>query len=126
LYINYTTFTRIYTLQYNFGSGIVGLCYLSLAGGLVMGSIIGGRISDKEYIERVEKSGGEGYPEMRIGGPWFIASIILLTASNIAYGWCVEINVHYAIPLVLQVFSKFIFSKVDFFFFSKSLIIVFF
>ncbi|KAI8890290.1 MFS general substrate transporter [Backusella circina FSU 941] len=103
LYINYTTFTRVYTLQYGFGSGVVGLCYLTLAGGLVIGSIIGGRSSDKEYIKRVEKAGGVGYPEMRIGGFWFIASILFLVATTIAYGWCVEKNVHYAIPLVIQV-----------------------
>lgn len=107
LYLNSTNFTRTYTLQYGFDSGIVGLCYLPSAAGSMIGGIAGGRMSDKIYNKRVAKARAaeqEIYPEMRLGGPLFYSSILLQLLSFIAYGWCVEKNVHFAYGLVCQFF----------------------
>ncbi len=109
VYLNSTNFTRLYTLQYGLSSGIVGVCYLPSAIGSMIGGIVGGRMSDKIYNQRVAKAKAEGqeiYPEMRLGGPLFYASIILQLFGFVAYGWCIEKNVHFAYGLVCQFFSK--------------------
>lgn len=91
-------------------SGIVGVCYLPSAAGSMIGGISGGRMSDKIYNKRIAKAketGQEIYPEMRLGGPFFYASILLQLVSFIGYGWCVEKNVHFAYGLVFQFFCKY-------------------
>lgn len=75
----------------------------------MIGGIAGGRMSDKIYNRRVAKAREqelEIYPEMRLGGPLFYASIVLQLFAFIAYGWCIEENVHFAYGLVCQFFSK--------------------
>lgn len=76
----------------------------------MVGGIVGGRMSDKIYNRRVAKAREteqEIYPEMRLGGPLFYASIVLQLFGFIAYGWCIEKNVHFAWGLVCQFFSKY-------------------
>lgn len=90
-------------------SGLVGVCYLPSAAGSMIGGIVGGRMSDTVYNRRVAKvteTNQPIYPEMRIGGPTFYASLILQLVSFIAYGWCIEKNVHFAYGLICQFFRK--------------------
>lgn len=124
LYLNSTNFTRTYTLQYGFDSGIVGLCYLPSAAGSMIGGIVGGRMSDKIYNKRVAKARAaeqEIYPEMRLGGPLFYSSILLQLCGFIAYGWCVEKNVHFAYGLLCQFFSKFLHKPMIFIYANTSI-----
>ncbi|KAI9264936.1 major facilitator superfamily domain-containing protein [Phascolomyces articulosus] len=101
-----TNFTRIYTTQYGFDSGTVGLFYIPIAGGSIISGVFGGRISDALYISRVAKlpPGTKPYPELRIGGWIFYASIFILLLAFTAFGWCVEKNVHFAYGLVCAFF----------------------
>ncbi|KAI8369662.1 major facilitator superfamily domain-containing protein [Blakeslea trispora] len=110
LYLNNTTFTRAYTLQYGFDSGIVGLCYLPNAAGSMLGGIFGGRLSDKIYNKSVEKAKAENQSaiaEMRLGGVLFYSMILLQLIAFVAYGWCIQKNVHFAFGLVCQFFIGF-------------------
>ncbi|KAJ2964976.1 hypothetical protein NQZ79_g83 [Umbelopsis isabellina] len=100
-YIINTTFTRTYTLQYGLSSGIVGICYFPQAIGAMTGGVFGGRYSDNMYRRRVEKE-GESWPELRLGGWLMWTSIALQGAAFVAYGWCVQKNVHFAWGLVCQ------------------------
>ncbi|KAI9269650.1 major facilitator superfamily domain-containing protein [Helicostylum pulchrum] len=112
LYLNSTNFTRTYSVQYGMSSGLVGVCYLPSAVGSMIGGIAGGRMSDRIYNKRVAKvkeTNQPIYPEMRLGGVVFYGSILLQLVSFIAYGWCVEKNVHFAYGLVCQFFRKFSF-----------------
>ncbi|KAI8369847.1 major facilitator superfamily domain-containing protein [Choanephora cucurbitarum] len=109
LYLNNTTFTRAYTLQYGFNSGIVGLCYLPNAAGSMLGGILGGRLSDKTYNRNIERAKANNQPvvaEMRLGGLLFYSMVLLQLLSFVAYGWCIQKNVHFAFGLVCQFFSK--------------------
>ncbi|KAI9016424.1 major facilitator superfamily domain-containing protein [Phycomyces nitens] len=103
-YLLNTNFTRTYTIQYKLDSGTVGICYLPLAIGAMIGGISGGRISDKVYSKRVTQAGGQSCPEMRLGGPLFYSAIVLQMFAFAGYGWCVEENVHFAYGLVFQFF----------------------
>ncbi|KAI8078060.1 major facilitator superfamily domain-containing protein [Gilbertella persicaria] len=110
LYLNNTTFTRTYTLQYGFDSGIVGICYLPNAAGSMLGGILGGRMSDKVYnksLNKAKANNQEIYPEMRLGSFLFYSMILLQLVAFIAYGWCLEKNVHFAYGLVCQFFIGF-------------------
>ncbi|KAF1802737.1 major facilitator superfamily domain-containing protein [Mucor lusitanicus] len=98
-----------YTLQYGFDSGLVGVCYLPSAAGSMVGGIMGGRMSDITYrrnIEKAKENDQEVHPEMRLGGFLFYASMALQLVSFVAYGWCLEENVHFAYGLVCQFFCK--------------------
>ncbi|KAI7847545.1 major facilitator superfamily domain-containing protein [Circinella umbellata] len=101
-----TNFTRIYTSQYGFDSGTVGLFYIPIAGGSIISGIFGGRISDALYTSRVSKlpADTKPYPELRIGGWIFYASILVLLFAFISFGWCIEKNVHFAYGLVCAFF----------------------
>ena len=101
-----TTFSRTYNIQYGLSPSIVGLCYLSNALGCIIGAILGGRFSDGLYNKRVKKSKENSYPEMRLGGPVIYGATFIQLVSFVAYGWCVQKNVHWAFGLVCQLFSK--------------------
>ncbi|KAI8371749.1 major facilitator superfamily domain-containing protein [Radiomyces spectabilis] len=104
-YLDNTTFTRTYTNQYGLDSGTVGLCYLPLAVGSMIGGIAGGRMSDRVYNKRVAQAeGGVIHPEMRISGVLFALALILQLCAFVAYGWCVQENVHFAFGLICQFF----------------------
>ncbi|KAG1459895.1 hypothetical protein G6F46_005739 [Rhizopus delemar] len=104
-YLNSAVFTRVYTNQYGLDSGIVGVCYLPYAVGAMIGGNIGGRISDKVYNKRVAKAKEKEediYPEMRLSGLVLGCASIIQLLSLVAYGWCVQKEVHFAYGLVCQ------------------------
>ncbi|ORY89210.1 major facilitator superfamily domain-containing protein [Syncephalastrum racemosum] len=103
----FANFSRIYTEQYKLDTGTVGLCYLPQAIGSIVGGNTGGRLSDKTYkrrIHSVDKS--KIYPEMRINGPFLYFAFVLQLFAQIAYGWCIQMNVHYAVGLVCLFFGN--------------------
>ncbi|KAG2216731.1 hypothetical protein INT45_007630, partial [Circinella minor] len=109
-YIINVNFARIYTYQYGLDSGTVGLCYLPLVFGSVLGGITGGKCSDATYKKQMEKvkNKDDGIPaEVRLRNPIYFASIIVSLFSLIAYGVCIQMNVHYAAGLVCIFFIGF-------------------
>lgn len=109
-YLLNSNFTRIYNNQYGFDSGTVGLFYLPLAGGFIIGSLVGGRYSDRLFMHRAAKMkeiNQSPYPELRIGGFLIYACMVVLLLAYIAFGWCVEMNVHYSFGLVCAGISKY-------------------
>ena len=99
-------FTRIYTVQYGLDSSAVGLCYLPIAIGNVLGGIIGGQASDRLYMRRASRYPGPTFPEMRLGGIFFYGSITMQLLGFAAYGWCVQYNIHFAAGLIFLFFGK--------------------
>ena len=97
--------TWIYTNQYGFSAGIVGLCYLPGALGGICGSHIAGSISDKLYAADIKKE-RKPYPERRLHYPLFGFSVTIFILSIVAYGWCTNLNVHFAYGLVALFFGK--------------------
>jgi predicted MFS family arabinose efflux permease len=105
-YMITTTFSRTYTIQYGFDSGTVGLCFLPVAAGAIVGSNIGGRFADRTYNKRVAASNGNIYPEMRISLVAIGLAVFVQMCGFIAYGWCIQFNVHMAGGLVSIFFGK--------------------
>ncbi|KAI8885745.1 MFS general substrate transporter [Backusella circina FSU 941] len=99
-YLLNATFSRTYTLVYGFSSGTVGLCFLPLAFGGIIGSTVGGRLVDRFYNKACAKTGGEGTPEMRINLKVLSIAMFFQVSAMIAYGWCVYKRVHEAWGLI--------------------------
>ena len=105
-YLINANFTRVYTVQYGLDSSTVGLCYLPIAIGNVLGGIIGGQASDRLYMKRAARHPGRAFPEMRLGGIFFYGAITMQLLGFAAYGWCVQYNIHFAAGLIFLFFGK--------------------
>ncbi|KAJ3785176.1 major facilitator superfamily domain-containing protein [Lentinula aff. detonsa] len=122
-----TTLSTLFFSAYPFlTSSQVGLCFLSIGGGMFLGSLVGGRVLDWEYgrvgreweWEREGRVGVGVGVEERLGGgvnqpqdqyPIEKARLRLIpylmipfVASTLSYGWCIQHQVPIAIPLILQ------------------------
>lgn len=106
-YLLNTLFAWTYANQYKLDSGTVGLCFLPSAVGGILGGNIGGRLSDIVYNRNVRKAGLDAptYPEMRLSIPVFCTASMILFGSCVGYGWCVQENVHFAVPMVFLFFG---------------------
>ncbi|KAI8148469.1 major facilitator superfamily domain-containing protein, partial [Fennellomyces sp. T-0311] len=104
------TFTWAYSDQYGFDSSLVGVFFLFGIIGITAGGIIGGRLPDRIYSQRVQKAkenNGEIYPEMRLSEKWVLLGAIVLATTFTTFGWCLEKNVHFSVGLVCLVFVQF-------------------
>jgi hypothetical protein len=104
----------------------LGLCFLPIGGGMILGTWISGKLADSYYrkirddIIRQTRSSSEGHIDINAleKGPTFpiekarlrILPLItfIYTASIIGYGWALESGVSIAVPLTLQIFSEFV------------------
>ena len=102
----------------------IGLCFLPMGGGMIVGSWASGKLSDYYYrkirddIIRQARSNSESQIDVNAleKGPTFpieearlrILPLIafVYTASVIGYGWALESKVNIAVPLILQIFSE--------------------
>ena len=80
-----------------------------MAAGAILGGLAGGRFSDATYKKHAKqiKNKDEIYAEMRLGGPLFYGSLVLQLLAFIAFGWCIQENVHYGIGLVCLFFGMY-------------------
>lgn len=107
-YLVNTTFAWTYRNQYHLDSGIVGACYLPMAFGGMVGGNLGGRLSDYVYNRNVAKAGPDTRtnPEMRLSIPVLGCFAAILLGALTGYGWCVQENIHYSVPIVFLFFGK--------------------
>lgn len=109
----------------------LGLCFLPMGGGMIVGTWISGKLTDSYYrkirddIIRQARSSSESYMDINAleKSPTFpiekarlrILPLItfVYTTSIIGYGWALESRVTIAIPLILQIFSECVFGTCD-------------
>ncbi|KAF9476062.1 MFS general substrate transporter [Pholiota conissans] len=92
----------------------IGLCYLSIGGGMIVGSTLTGRILDKEYRRfkaKAEARFGEGavnmnqeenFPLEKARLRLMPVYIAVMAACCAGYGWAVQTRVNIAVPLILH------------------------
>ncbi|SPN99921.1 related to MFS transporter [Cephalotrichum gorgonifer] len=68
---------------------IGGLFYLSPAAGFVVGSLVGGRFSDRTAKQYLAKRGGVRLPKDRLNSG-LVQFFIVLPVSILLYGWCLD------------------------------------
>ncbi|ESK88355.1 major facilitator superfamily [Moniliophthora roreri MCA 2997] len=99
----------------------IGLCFLSIGGGMLAGSVLSGQFLDSEYHrflrkmypnldskeakENVRKD--EKFPIEEARLRFLPAVMIIYVGCILGYGWCIEEQVHIAVPLVLHFFIGF-------------------
>jgi hypothetical protein len=98
LYLLFTTMTGVYEGQYGFSQGSVGLAYLGIGVGSMIGLFILGASSDRLVKSLTAKNGGVAKPEYRLPpmilGAWFVP------LSLFWYGWTAEKRDHWILPIV--------------------------
>jgi multidrug resistance protein len=98
LYLFFTTVTFVFEGQYHFSSGAVGLSYIGVGVGMIVGMAVLGVMSDK--IIRQEKAKGEIKPEHRLPLILTLPGAIGLPIGVFVYGWTVEYQVHWIVPII--------------------------
>lgn len=96
LYILFTTFTAVFTTQYGWHGGIVGLSFLGLGIGSLVGQYVFTHFGNKVAQKHMER--GDFQPEHRL----YIMSVggFFLPIGLFWYGWSVQAQTHYMVPLV--------------------------
>ena len=101
----------------------IGLCFLGIGGGMLVGGIVIGKLLDADYqrskrktLRRLEQDPEKNfatddvtkenfpieYARLRTMPVYFGIFVV----ATIGYGWCLHANVSLAGPLVLQIISK--------------------
>lgn len=62
IYLLFATFSRVFQHQYHYSDANLGLSYLGLAVGMLVGLSVTGVLLDRTYM-RLKKKSGEGKPE---------------------------------------------------------------
>ncbi|KAI1761168.1 bicyclomycin resistance protein [Hypoxylon sp. FL1150] len=98
LYLMFTTITEVFQEYYGFSTSIVGLAFLGLGVGSMMGIFLFSATSDK-YIQRKAAENKSGMkPEYRL--PLLPLGAILIPAGLFLYGWTAEYRVHWIVPII--------------------------
>ena len=98
LYLLFTTMTEVFEGQYGFSAGNVGLTYLGIGVGSLLGLGFCGFISDRLLKSLAKKNGGEMKPEYRL--PPLIIGGFLLPMGLFWYGWTADKKVHWILPIL--------------------------
>ncbi|KAI0138224.1 putative MFS multidrug transporter [Pestalotiopsis sp. NC0098] len=101
-YLLFSTFTKAFQTQYGFSTSIVGLTFLGLGVGNLIGLAVVSSLSDKILRDKSKVTetnpDGERKPEARlIPLEW---SSLSLPAGLFLYGWTMQYQVHWIVPLI--------------------------
>ena len=99
LYLLITTFSFVYTSQYHFGEGIVGLSFLPAGIGMMIGVVTFGMVSDM-MVKKSQAAGTELKPEIRIKPILTIPCGVALPIGLFIYGWAADKAVHWIVPMI--------------------------
>jgi predicted MFS family arabinose efflux permease len=95
LYLLFTTFTMVFEEQYGFSSGAVGLTYLGLGIGSMIGMAGVGIVSDR--ILKKKSGAGEMKPEYRLLSMIYISPLMCI--GLFWYGWSVFAKTFWLVPI---------------------------
>lgn len=90
LYLVFTTITEVFVNDYRFGKGVVGLVYIGIGVGMMLGLWAFGSLSDK-LLKRLKASGKEMRPEDRL--PLLLPGFIVMPVGLFIYGWTAQYRV---------------------------------
>lgn len=96
VFIFLTTLSSVYRTQYGFSATNVGLVFIGLAIGFSIGVAVSASIGDKIVIKLSGSSGPK--PEHRLVPIIYTSPIV--PAGLLLYGWTVQNNVFYIVPLI--------------------------
>jgi multidrug resistance protein len=103
LYLLFTTITLVFERDYGFSQGNVGLTYLGIGIGAMLGLVIFGSMSDK-IVKRMSAK-GEMKPEYRL--PPLIPGSFIIPTGLFLYGWSADKHTHWIVPIIGTLFVGF-------------------
>lgn len=113
-YCYMTSTTKQFSVHYPYLSELViGVCFLCMGMGFIVGAAIKGRFLDRDYrifMERFRRDHPDApdteFPifEARLESLWI--NLVVICGLTILYGWMFTINAPLVVPLVIQFFSK--------------------
>lgn len=98
------TITDTFQTIYHYNSWQVGLCYLLVGAGLMIGSLVSGQYSDY-VLKKYRKEHETIYPEMRLRAGF--PSFIFIPTGLLIYGWSTQYAVGVYAPFIGLFFSAF-------------------
>lgn len=100
LYLLFTTITEVFEGQYGFSQGTVGLTFLGIGVGSLLGLLIFGIASDRILKHMAQK--GEMKPEYRL--PPLVPAGFLIPLGLFWYGWTADKKLHWILPIIGTMF----------------------
>lgn len=111
LYLLFTTFTTVFEGNYGFSTSSVGLSFVGIGVGSVIGVVIFGVMSDRNIKKQTAEAdanaeaAGEASagmkPEYRL--PMMIPGSALIPIGLFIYGWTAHFKVHWIVPILSTV-----------------------
>lgn len=98
LYLFFTTIPTVFKHQYGFSTGVSGLAYLGIGVGFFAGLISIALTNDRTMLKMKKRNGGKLEPEMRL--PMMIFYAAFCPISFFWYGWTVDKDVHWIVPIL--------------------------
>ncbi|CAI7666820.1 unnamed protein product [Penicillium manginii] len=97
LYLLFTTISSVFEDQYHFSQGSVGLSYLGIGIGSILGLVFLGTTSDR-LLKYLTVKNGVSKPEYRL--PPMIPGSLFVPASLFMYGWTAYYKTHWIVPII--------------------------
>lgn len=98
LYLLFTTITGVFENEYHFSQGSVGLAYLGIGVGSILGMIFQMMVSDPLFHYICSKNSNISKPEYRLV-PLFLGAFTI-PLSLFWYGWTAEKQDHWILPII--------------------------
>lgn len=98
LYLLFTTLTLVFEDNYGFNQGTVGLTFLGIGIGSLLGLLIFGIMSDKIVKHLSAKNNGVMKPEYRL--PPLIPGSMAIPIGLFLYGWTAQTHQHWILPII--------------------------
>ncbi|MCJ1314967.1 hypothetical protein MMC15_000281 [Xylographa vitiligo] len=96
MWIIFTRLNLIYENVYDFSQGAVGLTYLGVGVGTVLGILLVGTLSDWYVVYAAGE--GEKKPEYRL--PPMVLGAVFVPAGLLLYGWAAQYKLKWVVPLI--------------------------
>ncbi|KAK8243820.1 major facilitator superfamily domain-containing protein [Phyllosticta capitalensis] len=106
LYLLFTTITFVFEDIYKFSSSMVGLAYLGVGIGMLLGLPIAGKGTDL-ILQRRKAEGVELKPEHRLDNRLVLPGACAVPVGLFIYGWTTKYHVHWIVPLIGTAFLGF-------------------
>lgn len=98
LYLIFTAMPALFENQYGFSTGSVGLAYIGIGVGSLIGLLIAGALSDPVVRMLTKRYGGEPKPEYRL--PALFLASLFVPLGLFLFGWTAEKNYHWFCPIL--------------------------
>ncbi|KAF2876520.1 major facilitator superfamily domain-containing protein [Massariosphaeria phaeospora] len=102
LYLLMVTITFVFEGQYHFSSGSVGLSFIGMGVGMIVGMGVLGVVSDRVIKKKIAQ--GNVKPEHRLPFVLTLPGGIALPIGIFIYGWTTEEHVHWIVPIMATAF----------------------